>query len=194
MMSRSTVIDFLDHDLSPGIGLAFLYCNHKDNLDQSAEYFLGAIVRQLVARRPTMQDEVHSLYRKHSGRGTNPTRHEYADLLGLLSHGYSEVYVVIDALDECIDAKRRFIWSELLSALKSSVTNLRLLYTSREIADIAGILKGSTSIPIRASEADIEAYVRAQVKTENSLLEFFERDAELETRIPLVIASKAEGM
>lgn len=104
------------------------------------------------------------------------------------------MYVAIDALDECIDKSGRIIWNGLLSKLRSSVSNLRLLYTSRDIEDIAGILTGSTRIEIRAMEADIQAYVQAQVKSAESLLQICEQDAELENKISLAISSKAEGM
>jgi hypothetical protein len=116
------------------------------------------------------------------------------DLLQFLAHEFSEVYVAIDALDECINKNGRIIWNELLSKLKSSIPNLRLLYTSRDIEDFAGTLTGSTRIDIRASEADIQAYVQAQIKSAESLLPFCEQDPELENRISETIASKAEGM
>jgi hypothetical protein len=148
----------------------------------------------LVERRPAIPYEVRSLFEKHRGKETKPTCQEYVDLLQFLARECSEVYVVVDALDECIDKNGRIIWNGLLSKLKSSVSNLHLLYTSRDIEDIAGILTGSTCIKIRASEADIQAYVRAQVKSAESLLPICEQDDELENKIAQAIASKAEGM
>jgi hypothetical protein len=115
-------------------------------------------------------------------------------LLQCLAHECSEVYVAIDALDECIDKNGRIIWNVLLKKLTSSISNLRLLYTSRDIGDIAGILKRSTRIEIRAREADIRAYVQAQLESEEFLLQICEEDAEIKNKIPQAIASKAEGM
>jgi hypothetical protein len=82
-------------------------------MEQSIEYFLGAIVRQLVERIPTIPDEAGSLYKKHRGKETTPSCQEYTDLLHHISNKYSEVYVVIDALEECIDKSERLIWSGL---------------------------------------------------------------------------------
>lgn len=148
----------------------------------------------MVERRPAIPYEVRSVYEEHRGKETKPTCQEYVGLLQFLAHECSEVYVAIDALDECIDKNGRTIWNELLSKLKSSVSNLRLLYTSRDIEDFSGILTGSTRINMRASEADIQAYVQAQIRSAESLLSICERDAELENKIPQAIASKAEGM
>lgn len=189
------MIEFLESDLpAPYIGLAFIYCNHKEYLAQNIEYFLGAIVRQLVERRQAISKEVHTLYKKHCGKETNPSCEEYVDLLRSLVQECSEVYVVIDALDECIDKNGRMIWNSLLSKLKSTVSNLRLLYTSRHMEDIAGTLSGSARIDIRASEADIQAYVQAYIRSEESLLEICQQDLDLQDKIPQAIASKAEGM
>jgi len=116
------------------------------------------------------------------------------DLLQGLAYECFEVYVVIDALDECIDKNGGIFWNELLSKLKSSISNLRLLYTSRDIEVIADILTGSTRIEIRAHEADIQAYVQAQLKSAECLLQICEKDAEMKNKIPQAIASKAEGM
>jgi hypothetical protein len=189
------VVEFLESDLPvPRIGLAFIYCNYEKKLTQSIEYFLGAIVRQLVERRPAIPKEVRTLYEKHRGKEIRPTCEEYVALLRSLAQECSEVYVVIDALDECVDKNRGTIWNGLLSQLKSSIPNLRLLCTSRDIEDIAGTLSGSTRIEIRATEADIRAYVQAQVKSEASLLQICQPDPHLQNKIPQAIASNAEGM
>ncbi|KAH0536219.1 hypothetical protein FGG08_006886, partial [Glutinoglossum americanum] len=191
----SAVVEFLENDLPVrGIGLAFIYCNHKENLLQRIEYFIGAIVRQLVERRQAIPKDVHTLYEKHRGKGTTPTCAEYLELLQSLTKECSEVYVVIDALDECIDKKGQIIWNDLLTKLEDSVSNLRLLYTSRHIDDLAGILAGSTRIEIHASEADIKAYVQAQVKSKHLLFGFCRQDSNLQNDILQEVVSKAEGM
>ena len=114
----------------------------------------------MVERRPIIPENVRTLYEKHRGKETIPTCTEYQGLLESLANEYSEVYIVIDALDECIEDSGQLIWSELLSELKGSLPNLRLLYTSRNIHDTAGIFTESTVIPIRASEADIRTYIK----------------------------------
>jgi len=190
------VIEFLESDLPvQDIGLAFIYCDHKENLSQSVDYFIRPIVRQLVERMRTIPNVVPALYHRYCGKETRPTCTEYLDLLQSLAKEYSEVYVVIDALDECVDEKGQIIWSDLLTQLGGSVPNLRLLYTSRDIDDsIGGILKRSTRIEIRATNADIEAYVQAQVESNNHLLQFCRQDSALRNKIVQAVVSKAEGM
>ena len=62
------------------------------------------------------------------------------------SNEYSEVYAVIDALDECVDKSQKTIWNALIANLKKRVANLRLLYTSRHIDHIERTVPGSVCI------------------------------------------------
>jgi hypothetical protein len=188
------VIEFLEKDLPiPNTGLAFFYCNYKERLSQSVEYFAGTIARQLVEQRSVIPEEVRTLYGKHRGKETRLGCAEYLELLQSLAKGCFEVYIVVDALDECIN-KDESIWSDLLTKLKTSIPNLHLFCTSRHISDIGGSLAGATQIEIRASDADIKAYVLAQVGSKDRLLGFCRDDATLQDEILQVVGLRAEGM
>jgi hypothetical protein len=191
------VVEFLERDLPVrGVALAFVYCNHKEKLSQTIQYFVGAIVRQLVERKAVIPECVRTLYEKHRGKGINPTLAEYLELLRLLAKECSEVYIVIDALDECVDKGGQPIWSDLIIKLQASMVNLHLLYTSRDmdIHDTAGIFRNSTVIPIRATETDIRTYVRGQLQSKNVLLQFCRQDPTLQEDILQAVVSNADGM
>jgi len=189
------VIEFLEKDLPiADTGLAFIYCNYKENGLQKIEYFVRTIVRQLVEQRPAITKEVRTLHGKYRGKGTSPSPGEYLGLLQALAKGCSEVYIVIDALDECINEKGMLIWSGLLTKLKVSIPNLRLLCTSRHIDDIRGSLAGSIPIKIRPSDADIKTYVLAQIESEDLLFQFCTEDVALQNEILDAVPLKAEGM
>lgn len=191
------MVEFLERDLPVrGVALAFVYCNHKEKLSQTIEYFVGAIVRQLVERKAFIPECVRTLYKEHRGKETNPTLAEYLELLRLLAKECSEVYIVIDALDECVDKGGQPIWSDLIIKLQASMVNLHLLYTSRDmdIHDTAGIFRNSTVIPIRATETDIRTYVRGQLQSKNVLLQFCREDPTLQEDILQAVVSNAEGM
>jgi hypothetical protein len=111
-----------------------------------------------------------------------------------LAEGFDEMYLVIDALDECIDRNGESIWSGLLTKVTTSIPNLRLLCTSRHISDMGGILGDSTPIEIRADDADIRTYILAQIKSRDRLLGFCGKDVALKSEILEAVASKAVGM
>jgi hypothetical protein len=192
---RSAVVEFLEADLPiPDTGLAFFYCNYKKKLSQSIEYFAGTVTRQLVEHQSVIPEEVRTLYEKHCGKGTRLGRAEYLELLQSLSKRCADVYIVIDALDECINSNGEFIWCDLLAKLKASASNLHLLCTSRHISDNGGSLAGATQIEIRASDKDIKAYVLAQVRSKDRLVGFCRDSATLQDDILKEVALKAEGM
>jgi hypothetical protein len=75
----------------------------------------------------------------------------------------SKLFLVIDALDECIDTR-----SEVLDALKdlhiSQEENIRVLYTSRNEVDIQHALTAFTEVPIEAKSVDLELYVASEIQ------------------------------
>ncbi|KAL3448908.1 hypothetical protein BJX65DRAFT_317173 [Aspergillus insuetus] len=75
----------------------------------------------------------------------------------------SEIYVLVDALDECVDSgRRKAIISFLEQAARSP--HVRLLLTSRpHVQEIRSTFDKSYQILVRASEADIRAYVSQEI-------------------------------
>lgn len=192
---RSVVIDFLEQDLPiPHIGLAFIYCNHKEYQSQNLEYLLRAIIRQLVEQRMSIPENICSLYSQHRGKRTAATKEECLWMLQSLSKDSTEVYVVIDALDECIDKENRHFWSDLLEQLRESVAHIRLLCTSRDIEDSKGILQDASRLEIRAKDADIEIYICERVRSHDKLVTFCRQDPDLQGKVVQEVRSKSDGM
>jgi hypothetical protein len=133
---------------------------------------------------------VRTLYQKLRIKGTRPSRAQYSELLQSLSKECSEVYVVVDALDECEENT----WSGFLTELKDSVPSLHLLCTSRHIDDNGENLAGSRLIEIRASDEDIKMYILAQVKAKDRLSGFCKKNSTFQDEILQTIPKKAQGM
>ncbi|KAF5855664.1 hypothetical protein ETB97_008825 [Aspergillus alliaceus] len=191
----SVVIDFLETDLpAPDISLAFIYCNYKLSQVQNLEYFYRAIARQLVELKGAVPESVTELYQRHRRKGTAPTEEECLELIQSLTKDSAGTYIVIDALDECVDENDRPFWTKLIGQLKSSIINLHLLCTSRHIDDPRGVLENATHVEIRASRADIETYVEERIESSDNLLIFCKQDPRLRHNIMEVIVSKSDGM
>ncbi|OJD10599.1 hypothetical protein AJ78_08434, partial [Emergomyces pasteurianus Ep9510] len=191
----SSVVEFLESDLpTQGLGLAFLYCDHKSRLLQTVEYFLGAIIRQIVERRLAIPEDIKTQFQENRGKGPSASSKCLPGLLKSLANECSEVYIVIDALDECIDKNGNSIWNCLLKELKHSASNLHLLCTSREIDDVSGILAESSSIDVRADDVDIQSYIQKQIHDNNTLSQLCKKDPTLKDRILETVTPKADGM
>lgn len=96
-------------------GIAYVYCNYKNQKQQDACSILAAILKQLVQGRPSIMKSIEQLHQQHAGRGTKPSLDKiFSALRDVIAH-YPAVYIVIDALDECRDSDgtRRQILSKI---------------------------------------------------------------------------------
>ena len=138
---------------SPDIGLAYIYCNYKEQASQSLISLLGSVIQQLIRKRSQIPNEVLAMYKAHKALGTRPSRAEYSKMLRLVANSFSQVYVVIDALDECDESSgtRR----DLISEFTNDAANWQLICTSRHLGDIEQIFAKSSHLEIRASDEDV---------------------------------------
>jgi hypothetical protein len=109
---------------------------------------------------------------------------------------YDEVFLVIDALDECPkseDARRNML--EGLERLVGKASKLKVLATSRELQDIREHMDsfGADVLPISTLpvDANIERYVGSELLRDRKLRRL---DGELKTLIMKTFAEKADGM
>lgn len=102
----SVVIDELEsqYGINHDVGIAYFYCNyqHIDDQSQKLENLLAAILRQLVQGLFPIPDTVHGLHKKHRTKGTRPSVEEMTKVLRSTVAHFSRLFIVIDALDECL--------------------------------------------------------------------------------------------
>ncbi|KAM0251267.1 hypothetical protein ACHAQJ_008258 [Trichoderma viride] len=138
----SSVIQHLEHQSAtdPSIAIAYFYFDNDEQEKQSVDEMLSSLIRQISARRPCISQVVKELSRyKH--RGGRPATEALETALAATLRGFSAVYIVIDALDECpvLGGKRE----ELLQTLRRVITistmseNLHLFCTSRKEVGIS---------------------------------------------------------
>ncbi|KAL2033341.1 hypothetical protein VTO58DRAFT_104055 [Aureobasidium pullulans] len=82
-----------------GIGLAYIYCQFARHQEQTSQYLMSSILRQLVGRQTIIPDAVKSLYRETSGK-TRLRPDEMSDLLDVVVSNLTRSIIMVDALDE----------------------------------------------------------------------------------------------
>ncbi|THZ84287.1 hypothetical protein D6C84_04263 [Aureobasidium pullulans] len=82
-----------------GIGLAYIYCQFARHQEQTSQYLMSSILRQLVGRQTIIPDAVKSLYRESSGK-TRLRPDEMSDLLDVVVSNLTRSIIMVDALDE----------------------------------------------------------------------------------------------
>lgn len=191
-MIAAITIDHLQKTVqTPDIGVAYLYCNYKRHAEQRTSSLLAAMLKQLVQDRPSIAQPVSDLYDHHRVRGSRPSVEELLDALQSVLAKYSKAYVVIDALDECED--RESTRSQLLKLCRDlqGQRDLRLMATSRHIADIADKFKGVPHLEVYASNDDVKRYVVGQF---DQLAKCVKRDSDLQELIQNKIVEAVDGM
>lgn len=116
--------------------LAYFYFSFSDNQKQKVDGMLTSLIKQITAHRPYMPQSVKSLgeYKNSGGR---PDTETLIEALIASIQGFSAVYIVIDALDECpmLNDERKRLLNGVGQILKAA-DSLHVLCTSRKEVDI----------------------------------------------------------
>jgi hypothetical protein len=172
------------------IAIAYIYCNYIERETQTNANLIASLLQQLVQTKPTISDEIVSLYHRHTNKKKKrPTVTEWSNSLKLELEvrNFSRVFIVIDALDECSDI------TGFLTAIRKLQPSICLLVTSRHIPSIEHAFKMAARIEIRASDEDIRKYVEKRIM-EDRLAKLVEPDPTLRETIVNSIVQSANGM
>jgi hypothetical protein len=191
-MMAAVAIDHLYRTAhSDDIGIACLFCSYKAQVDQSAPNLFAAVLKQLVQGRPDIAAPVMHMHDHHSKRGSKPSLDELTQALLSTCSSYSTVYIVIDALDEC--SNRDGVRRQLIDKMHDlqAGRNVRLLFTSRFIADVTQYFQSYPRLEVRASEEDVRRFVAARIPR---LPNFIQRDEELKNEVQTKVVEAVDGM
>ena len=173
--------------------LAVFYFSFSDGRKQSFESLLLSLVAQLGWKGPG-RSMLQREYDKPNRSLPGPAALE--EILISSIGQYNEVFLALDALDECPESEEAR-WSMLdgLERLSEKAPNLKILATSRELLDIHNRmdLLGADVVPIstRSVDIDIERYVESELSRDRKLSRL---DGHLKTLIKKTFAEKADGM
>jgi hypothetical protein len=190
-MMAAIAIDHLRTLAQEDVGLAYLFCNYKSQVDQNLCNLLSALLKQLVQDWPDIAVPVTCLYDDHAKKKSRPSLEELFTALLIVCSKYARVYVVLDALDECTDQDGTR--SQLIEKLRylQMRTNVRLLLTSRFIPEITEKFRLDPVLEVQASEDDVKQFVIGQIPR---LPRCIRRDDELTHAVQSTIVKAIGGM
>ena len=191
----STVVNHLStiFQNDDSVGIAYLYCEFKQQNEQKPIDLLLSLLKQLIQRRPPVPENLKRLYEQHSKVDTKPSFGEVSQILEFILHSYSRVFIIVDALDECQvseGGRNRFL-SEIFNL--QTKTGANVFATSRPIPDIIHEFERqkSISLPVRASGEDIRTYLDPRML---ELPLFVRRSPSLQEKIKAAVLEAADGM
>lgn len=191
MMTAIVIDHLLKQYLSRSTGIAFLYCHYRKHETQKASNLLASLLRQFSANRLSLPESVTALYEQHFPRGTRPSLEEISKSLHSVVETYSQVIIIIDALDECRndDGTRSLILSE--NRKLQSHFKTKLMATSRDIPEVTQEFHGDMKLEVRASFSDLNCYLDEQI---TYLSKCIQRNEELKQKIKCDIIESAQDM
>ncbi|KAL2833717.1 hypothetical protein BDW59DRAFT_179437 [Aspergillus cavernicola] len=170
---KSVLCSTVIHDIerlcaeNPSNSFAYWYFQFSNNATQSVESMVRSLIRQF-SQKP-LAPSVTQIWEQHGNRGSQPSRDTLAETLDdVISKARGELFLVLDALDECPDEPRRSERAALLSLLvglsQRHKDKLHILATSRPERDIQSMLAKYPTVDLQARLAeDVETFVRAKV-------------------------------
>jgi len=149
------------NDSNPEAALAFFYFSFTDAKTQNAIEMLCSLIKQICCRRPDTPQSIQSLV-EYKEKGQFPDRKTLENTLVATIRGFSRVFVVLDALDECPfeNGEREKLLESVCRVHNQASQNLRLLCTSRRETDIAAVLKPMLSTHLKL-DIDLSAHKKA---------------------------------
>jgi hypothetical protein len=174
------------------VAIAYIYCSYNEQNDQTSANLIASLLQQIVQKRPTISNEIRSLYLHHNKQRTRPTLSDLSSLLQSEIHRHSKVFILIDALDEC--SRKNGTRDNLLSEIRKLQPFTYLLVTSRHISATEHGVEETGYLEICAHNEDIKQYIKHRVTNEPQLAHHVEKDPTLEDKIINTLAEKAQGM
>jgi len=145
------------------VGIAYIYFNFRRKDEQKIEDLLASLLKQLAESQPSLPSPVKELFDQHKPKVTRPSVDELSRSLQSVTKLYSQVFIVVDGLDECQNSNR--CRSKFLSSIfdLQVQTRAKLFATSRPNLDIEKEFKECLSLEILASDEDIKRYLNSNM-------------------------------
>jgi len=191
---RSLVIDHLNDYVkskptSLNMELAYVYCDYRDQIQQSTENIIGAITKQLLRKLPSLPKDIVAIWEKHCCGKEHLEPAQAMEVLCSACKSFDRTFICLDALDECRDI------TKLLNCLQQTPSAVRIFGTGRKHISpiIRRYFEHIQIIHIEAKESDVRLLIDKKIeedrKSDPSLM-----DEELQRYVTERIFASSKGM
>ena len=204
-ISKSSAIiqDVQDMQAAGLAMMAYYYFDFRDVKKQDRYGLLSSFLSQLSAESDSYYEALSQLYIDNGGGTRKPTRSALLkclkDMLSLPGRG--EIFLIIDALDECPNfsgtpSAREEVLELIEELVDLELPNVHVCVTSRPEIDIRTVLEPLTSLKISlhdeiGQKEDILEYIKSVVGSDRRMRKWIEEDRQL---VIDTLSDKADGM
>ncbi|KAH9013199.1 hypothetical protein EDB85DRAFT_2098425 [Lactarius pseudohatsudake] len=183
--------------------MAYFYFDFKDTAKQDSRALLSSLLIQLSDQSDTYCDILHDLYSTHRRGSVQPKDGALTQCLKtmLVALGQTPIYLVLDAVDECLNTSgmpspREKVLRLVKELVELKLSNLHLCITSRPEIDIRNALEPLAAHRISLHDesgqnADIANYVSSVVYSDSRMRRWRAEERDL---VVGTLSAKADGM
>lgn len=197
-MNRSLVVDTISaqYALDDRCGLAFLYYKHQNREAQKLKDILPALVKQLCRKKQVLPKEVKELYHQYSRQDQFPSQAKLQAQLVEVSESFDQVYIVIDALDECSD--QDMVLPLIAALVQDCSLKIKICVTSRReqyiLHSFAKLKCPTLEIEAKKVDVDIAVFVDEEINRRSADYQYGVVELELREKIKTALVTQSHGM
>lgn len=197
----STIIEDLKRTV-PHQPLLYFYFNFNDTSKQILDSMVRSLISQLYCRCEDTWKQLDSSFSSCEAGRCQPSCESLCKVLLQMIEQVKEVWIVLDALDECSTRKgpsTEGVLSWIRNLLNSEQRNIHLLVTSRPEQDIklglGDLAQNGDIMSIQSNliSGDIRGYIRARVR-EGDDMKRWRSSPDIQDEIETRLMQKANGM
>lgn len=173
--------------------MAYLYLAYEDR--PPLEHLLGSVAKQLLDSTklpPSLKriwNRQRHIFDRNSPSQQHPSLEEVHEILADVTRD-RQVYIIVDALDECVPELR----VNLVNHLQKISKDINLLVTSRMFEGFDRMAEGFSQIPVAARSDDIQRYIDYVIEKRGGLQDTIKEDPNLRKYIGESVTQKSSQM
>jgi hypothetical protein len=177
--------------------MAYFYFDFNDTQKQDPELMLRSLLCQLLQSSVVIPKGVDALFSSCENGKRQPPLHTLLEVTWQAMQEFTQVYVILDALDECTERLELMDMLETVAGWK--LDSLHLLVTSRKERDIETCLESyireedTVCLERDVVDQDIQRYVQHRLGVDKGLAKW-NKDAAIRQEIEEALMHGARGM
>ena len=173
--------------------ISYFFFDFNDADKQSSKKAIRSLLFDITLQQRNRLQILEQLYHKCGNGRQQPAEDEIRSLFKDTIACTGHKYIILDALDECVD--REDFMAVIRELVHSQQKDLRIMITSRREKDIEEQLRSIANYDINIQSAivneDIRIYVRNRLVTDSKLKKW---PINVQENIAAVLTEKADGM
>lgn len=144
-------------------GLAHFYFNYQERRNQSSEVVFASLLEQLAMSKTEIPKPVLELRQRTESQQRDFQQQNLEHAILLMCADFDQVFIVIDALDECDNEQRKSLIRALANLQKKSSVRIFLTGRPHSGQEITRKLGAPLQVKIGATDSDLRVYLSSKI-------------------------------